>query len=326
MLDGSPDPIFVKDREGRLVLADPATFTAIGKPAEACLGKTDEQFLDNPADGRAVMATDHCIMASGQAETVEEMISTPSGTRYFVSNKAPCHDAAGNVVGLIGTARDITERKRTEAALRESEERFRGIFQDAGTAIAITDLQGRFHSCNPAFTALLGYSQAELLDRLLPRHHSSGGSRRECRRRSAAAAPEIASLEIFNRYIKRTVQPSGCTSVSRCCTTPPGKPTHHIALVTDMTERKRYEEHIRGGCCCEVNHRSKNMLAVVQAVARQTIASSPDDFLARFGERIRVLAAAQDLLIKNEWKGAEVGELFAPSFRISAIGRQEDHA
>jgi len=48
VLDGSPDPIFVKDREGRLVLANPATYAVIGKPAEACLGKTDEQFLDNP--------------------------------------------------------------------------------------------------------------------------------------------------------------------------------------------------------------------------------------------------------------------------------------
>jgi two-component sensor histidine kinase/putative methionine-R-sulfoxide reductase with GAF domain len=68
------------------------------------------------------------------------------------------------------------------------------------------------------------------------------------------------------------------------------------------------EEHIRM-LLREVNHRSKNMLAVVQAIARQTVASSPDDFLARFSERIRSLATAQDLLIKNEWKGVEVGEL-----------------
>ncbi len=308
VLDGSPDPIFVKDREGRLVLANPATFAAIGKPAEACLGKTDAQFLDNPGDGRAVMATDHRIMASGHAEIVEEMISTPSGKRYFVSNKAPCRDAAGNVVGLIGTARDITERKRAEAALRESEERFRGIFLDAGTPIAITDLQGRFHSCNPAFTALLGYSEAELLDR-----HFQDIIHPEDREENVVGgvrlrAQEIASLEVFNRYIKKDSSAVWVHKRVSMLHDAAGKPTHHIALVTDMTERKRYEEHIRL-LLREVNHRSKNMLAVVQAVARQTIASSPDDFLARFGERIRALAAAQDLLIKNEWKGAEVREL-----------------
>ncbi len=125
VLDGSPDPIFVKDLEGRQVMANPATYAAIGKPAEACLGKTDEQFLDDPADGRAIMATDRRIMASGQAETVEEKFAIPSGTRYFVSNKTPYRDPAGNVIGLIGTARDVTALKQAEEALRESEERER---------------------------------------------------------------------------------------------------------------------------------------------------------------------------------------------------------
>ena len=139
VLDGSPDPIFVKDREGRLVLANPATYAVIGKPAEACLGKTDEQFLDNPADGRAIMANDRRIMASGQAETVEEMISTPSGTRYYVSNKAPCRDAAGNVIGLIGTARDVTERKQAEQALQANAKRLAGVL-DAQQEIASSHL------------------------------------------------------------------------------------------------------------------------------------------------------------------------------------------
>ena len=139
VLDGSPDPIFVKDREGRQVMANPATYAVIGKPAEACLGKTDEQFLDNPADGRAIMANDRRIMASGQAETVEEMISTPSGTRYYVSNKAPCRDAAGDVIGLIGTARDVTERKQAEQALQANAKRLAGVL-DAQQEIASSDL------------------------------------------------------------------------------------------------------------------------------------------------------------------------------------------
>ena len=89
MLDASLDAIFMKDREGRTVLANPATCAAVGKPAEAILGKTDEKFLDNPADARAIMANDRRIMLSGEAETVEEMVSTASGTRYYVNKKLP---------------------------------------------------------------------------------------------------------------------------------------------------------------------------------------------------------------------------------------------
>ena len=59
----------------------------------------------------------------------------------------------------------------------------------------------------------------------------------------------------------------------------------------------------------EVNHRSKNMLALVQAVARQTLAANPQDFLDRFGRRVEALAASQDLLVRNAWKGVDLEDL-----------------
>src|SRR5215468_10904949 len=59
----------------------------------------------------------------------------------------------------------------------------------------------------------------------------------------------------------------------------------------------------------EINHRAKNMLSLVQAVARQTAAREPEDFIGRFNERIRALAASQDLLVRNEWQGVDVDEL-----------------
>ncbi len=308
VLDGSPDPIFLKDRGGRLLLANLAFFAAIGKPAEACLGKTDERFLEDPADGRAVMANDRRIMETGQSETIDEAVSGPSGRRHYISHKAPFRDAAGAVIGLIGIARDVTDRHRAEAALRESEERYRGIFQDAATAIAITDLTGRFHSCNPAFTALLGYSEEELLNLHFPdlvhpedrEENVVGGAR--------LRALEIASLELINRYIRKDGSAVWVHKRVSMLHDAEGKPSHHVALVTDMTERKRYEEHI-GLLLKEVNHRAKNMLALVQAIARQTAATSPEDFVERFGERVRALAASQDLLVKSEWKGVDLHDL-----------------
>jgi two-component sensor histidine kinase len=59
----------------------------------------------------------------------------------------------------------------------------------------------------------------------------------------------------------------------------------------------------------EINHRAKNMLNVVDAIARQTATINPEDFVARFSKRIQALSASQDLLVRNEWNGVEVEDL-----------------
>ena len=59
----------------------------------------------------------------------------------------------------------------------------------------------------------------------------------------------------------------------------------------------------------EINHRAKNMLSVVHAIARQTAIKSPEDFIERFSERIQALSTNQDLLIRNDWNGVEIEDL-----------------
>jgi PAS domain S-box-containing protein len=81
-----------------------------------------------------------------------------------------------------------------------------------------------------------------------------------------------------------------------------------IGTVADITRRKEREERERL-LMREVSHRAKNMLSVVDAIAHQTAARNPEDFIERFSERIQALAASQDLLIRSEWRGAEVEDL-----------------
>jgi PAS domain S-box-containing protein len=81
-----------------------------------------------------------------------------------------------------------------------------------------------------------------------------------------------------------------------------------VGIVQDITERRERQEreHL---LMSEINHRAKNMLSVVHAIAHQTAAKNPDDFLERFSDRIQALAANQDVLIRNEWRGVEVEDL-----------------
>jgi two-component sensor histidine kinase len=81
-----------------------------------------------------------------------------------------------------------------------------------------------------------------------------------------------------------------------------------LCVAQDVTDRKAYEDQILF-LMHEVNHRAKNMLSLVQAVARQTAAREPEDFIGSFNERIRALAANQDLLVRNDWQGVDVEDL-----------------
>src|SRR5262249_17659059 len=217
-------------------------------------------------------------------------------------------DASGKPTNILVLVTDVTERKRFEEALRASEERFRGIFEHAGTGIAIADMEGRVQSGNPAYCSMLGYTKEELReltirDLIHPEDFEAcmGSFRR-------VVAQELPSFESLNRYVAKGGEPVWVHKHVSMLRDDRGRPVNALALVTNMSERKHQEDQIRL-LIAEVNHRSKNLLSLVRAVARHTLTANPQDFLDRFGKRIEALAASQDLLIKNAWKGADLKEL-----------------
>jgi two-component sensor histidine kinase len=89
-----------------------------------------------------------------------------------------------------------------------------------------------------------------------------------------------------------------------------GRPVKWYGTTTDIHEHKMREEHIRV-LMTEVNHRSKNLLAVTQAIARQTVSSSASaaEFEQKFSARLLGLSASQDLLTNEKWRGVRLGPL-----------------
>jgi PAS domain S-box-containing protein len=209
---------------------------------------------------------------------------------------------------MAGAVRDVTEVHSAEVALRESEERFRGIFENAATGIAIMDLEGRFQSCNPAYAAMLGYTEEELRKLKCADLIHAGDRDASNLQQNRLLASEIPSFEIVSRYFSKGGNVLWGHRHNSLLRDAANRPAHIVALVTNMTKHKEHEDQIRL-LMREVNHRSKNLLSVVQGVAHQTIAANPEDFLMRFGERVQALAANQDLLVKNEWKGVGLDEL-----------------
>ncbi len=177
VMDGSPDLIYVKDLDGRILMANPAACAALSRPGKEVIGQSAREFHRNdPEVGRAILENDRRIMESGQAETIEE---PGSKGRTYLSTKAPYRDAAGNVIGLLGISHDITERKRAEEALGESEARYRRLFEAAPFGIGTADLAGRILSANPAMEQITGYAFEELLALGVARVYVNPSARQE---------------------------------------------------------------------------------------------------------------------------------------------------
>lgn len=144
----TPDLIFVKDREGRMVYANPAALAVFGRPAEAVIGKTDAEWHDSPEEIAAFSANDREVLETGRPVEREESFTGPDGERrHYLSSKSPWIDADGQVLGLVSLVKDITDRKAKEDArallAREVDHRARNALAVVQSVLRLTKADTR---------------------------------------------------------------------------------------------------------------------------------------------------------------------------------------
>ncbi|MEK0082921.1 PAS domain S-box protein [Benzoatithermus flavus] len=117
IIESIPEPVFVRDREGRFILVNSSTCALLGRDAAAVLGTRDRDYCP-PAIADRIEASDREVLETGRAIVLEQELQDSTGQRRTcLSTKAPLRDASGAVVGVIGIAFDISERKRSEEHL-----------------------------------------------------------------------------------------------------------------------------------------------------------------------------------------------------------------
>jgi len=166
VLDNIPQRVFWKDRDSIFVGCNKPFALDCGyeDPSEL-VGKTSYETA-SAATADLYHADDREVMESGRPKiNYEEPQIRPDGSRaWLITSKVPMHDRDGQVIGLLGTYSDITERKLAEDALRLSEERFSRFFRASPVGTSITRLSdGQFVDINDAFLGLSGYTREEVI-------------------------------------------------------------------------------------------------------------------------------------------------------------------
>ena len=126
VLEGIPDAVFVKDRQGRYVMVNSACARFVGTSPKDMVGRTDHDLFE-PETADCIVEVDRRVMESGETWTADETASAAGVTRTYSTTKRPYRDAAGAVTGVFGIARDITERRRSEETLRQQAERLQAL-------------------------------------------------------------------------------------------------------------------------------------------------------------------------------------------------------
>lgn len=201
----------------------------------------------HPEDHEAIRCAVADAIRERKAYTIVHRLLRKDGEERIVHETAQIFydDASGLPLRMVGTAHDITEQRRAEEALRESEERFRGTFEQAAVGMAHVSSAGRFLRVNHKLCDILGFERDELLELsfadLTVREDLAGSDAA----RHAMLAAEMSSFTLEKRYLRKDGEQVWINLMTTLERTSKGEPKYFISVFEDITERKRAEAQLR---------------------------------------------------------------------------------
>ncbi|MDP6705972.1 MAG: PAS domain S-box protein [Alphaproteobacteria bacterium] len=166
ILEGMQDTFYRADREGRLVMASPSAETLLGYRPDEAIGRQMADFYANPSDRDAFLV--ELEKGGGSVRDYEAPLRHKDGREVWVSTNAHYHlDENGEIGGIEGTVRDITDRRLIGARLRRQTELLTTLLDNLPAHVSLRDNEGRFLFVNQALAQANGFSKESLVGRKL---------------------------------------------------------------------------------------------------------------------------------------------------------------
>jgi PAS domain S-box-containing protein len=241
----TPDFTYLFDLRGRFTYINHALLSLWQRPFEEAVGK-DFFDLEYPPDLATKLQREiqQVIHTRQQVRDETPYTGADGRTGFYEYIFVPVFASDGSVEAVAGSTRDVTDRKRAEAALRESEERFSDAFAHAPVGMVLTTPSGRFLEANQGFLNLLGYRKEEITARTTddvthPDDIAISLAFDQASRQGSNPPP------LEKRYIRKDGTQIWTRASGNMRRDTDGGPTQFIGIIEDITQRKRAEEGLR---------------------------------------------------------------------------------
>ncbi|WP_193199429.1 PAS domain S-box protein [Nostoc sp. MG11] len=240
LLAGAPVAVCFLDRELRYIRINKVLADINGLSIEEHLGRKFGEVL--PEMAAEIESLLQQVLDTGEpllnVEISGETREQPKRNSYWLGNYYPVHNALGETVGIGIILADMTAAKQTEVALRDSEEKFRTMFNQAVVGINLVDLDGRYLQVNPAMCDITGYSSEELTQMTFQEITHPDDIEPDLANAQRVLAGEISGYSLEKRYIRKDGSLIWVNLTSSIVWDADGQPKYALGVVEDISERQ----------------------------------------------------------------------------------------